>query len=506
MNFTTPLDQLPTMFAEYSILIEDAMKAATPPDITWAALLGLRQGSLSLAKYANRFLQLAKSADATSSLRPTLFRQGLSPQTQKLLVTVPPATTLEQEISAVTNILQRQKILAIAPLQNGNTVSHLSSAAHTNPARPVELFLLPLTIRHKNESGELVFRRVKALIDTGSEKNYLAASIASKLHLSLGPSHPVQLACAGPLLHSKRLVSPLTFGSGTAHFSSPFFALKNLSFQMILGLEWWQKYSPNIDPKTGMVTGLLSNGSPWSLSLARNTTRQAPLGSIKEVQLPAIPQEFSSFAHLFAPSKEVPTPDNADHVFSFRFLKDCMLPKGCPIYTSNLKAQEALGSYIQDMLARGLIVPSKSSVVSPVLLVPKSDGTQRPCVAFKRLSAITEPDHYPMPLMPDIIKMISGAKIFSKLDLKDAFNQVPVKKEHQRFTAFKCPKGIFEYKVMPFGLRNAPAVFQRMIDQVLGCLIGVCCVAYMDDILVFSRLKEQHTADVRKVLAALSKA
>ena len=108
--------------------------------------------------------------------------------------------------------------------------------------------------------------------------------------------------------------------------------------------------------------------------------------------------------------------------------------------------------------------------------------------------------------MPEIIKMILGANIFSKLDLKDAFNQVPVKREHQSFTAFKFPKGIFEYKVMPFGLRNAPAVFQRMINQVLGCLIGVCCVAYMDDILVFSRSKEQHTADVCKVLAALSKA
>lgn len=154
--------------------------------------------------------------------------------------------------------------------------------------------------------------------------------------------------------------------------------------------------------------------------------------------------------------------------------------------------------YIQEMLARGLIVPFKTLVVSPVLLVPKSDGTLQPCVYFKRLNAVTKPENYSIPLMPIIIKIISGTKIFSKLDLKDAFNQVPVKKEHQRFTAFKCPKGIFEYKVMPFGLRNAPAVFQRMIDQVLGCLIGVCCVAYMDDILVFSCLKEQHTADTAR--------
>ena len=104
------------------------------------------------------------------------------------------------------------------------------------------------------------------------------------------------------------------------------------------------------------------------------------------------------------------------------------------------------------MLQKGLIVPSKSPVVSPVLLVPKSDGTLRPCVDFKRLNQVTEPDHYPMPLMPDIVNMIAGSSVFSKLDLKDAFNQILVKKEHQKFTAFKCTKGVFEYKVMPFGL------------------------------------------------------
>ena len=110
------------------------------------------------------------------------------------------------------------------------------------------------------------------------------------------------------------------------------------------------------------------------------------------------------------------------------------------------------------MLKRGLIVPSKSPVVSPVLLVPKADGSVCPCVDFKKLNSITETNHHPMLLMPKIVQMISGATIFSKLDLKDAFNQILVKREHQKFTTFKCPKGVFEYKVMPFGLHNPPAV------------------------------------------------
>lgn len=138
------------------------------------------------------------------------------------------------------------------------------------------------------------------------------------------------------------------------------------------------------------------------------------------------------------------------------------------------------------MLRQGLIVPLRSRVVSTVLVVPKANIFLRPCVDFKKLNAVTEKYYYPMLLIPEIINMITGAKVFSKFDLKDAFNQIPVLPEHLKYTAFKCHKGVFEYKIMPFGMLNAPAVFQRMINHLLGYLVGVCCVAYMDDILFYS--------------------
>lgn len=156
------------------------------------------------------------------------------------------------------------------------------------------------------------------------------------------------------------------------------------------------------------------------------------------------------------------------------------------------------------MLAQGLIVLSRSHVVSPVLLVPKADSSLCPCVDYKRLNSVTEKDHYTMPLIPEIVNMIAGSKILSNLDLKDAFNQIPVLPEHRNFTAFKCHKGVFKYKMMPFGLQNAPAVFQRMINHVLGDLVRSCCAAYMDVILVFSKGCKQHTANIKRVLAALS--
>ena len=94
--------------------------------------------------------------------------------------------------------------------------------------------------------------------------------------------------------------------------------------------------------------------------------------------------------------------------------------------------------------------------------------------------------------------MIASAHVFSKLDLKDAFNQIPVNSSQRHLTAFKCKFGIFEYKVMPFGLRNAPSVFQRIIDNTLVGLVGICCVAYLDDILVFSPDVYSHKQDLFK--------
>lgn len=129
------------------------------------------------------------------------------------------------------------------------------------------------------------------------------------------------------------------------------------------------------------------------------------------------------------------------------------------------------------MLRQGPIVSSRSNVVSMVLLVPKADVSLRPFFNFKRLKAATERDHYTMPLMFNVINTIAGVKIFSKFNLKYALKQIPVQPKNQKYTVIKCHKGVFDYNVMPFGLRNEPEVFQFMIYHVLVDLVGVCCVA-----------------------------
>ena len=100
---------------------------------------------------------------------------------------------------------------------------------------------------------------------------------------------------------------------------------------MVLGLEWWRKYHPNLDLKKGIVSGIFANGAAWLLPLANKYQTQGPLNAIQDPPSFCLPDKFKDYAHLFEPSKTVPTPDTASHIFSFRFLKDSVLPKGCQI-------------------------------------------------------------------------------------------------------------------------------------------------------------------------------
>ena len=157
------------------------------------------------------------------------------------------------------------------------------------------------------------------------------------------------------------------------------------------------------------------------------------------------------------------------------------------------------------MVEDGLIQPSYSPCGSPVLLVPKKDGSWRLCIDYRALNKITVKNRYPLPRIDDLIDQLQGARYFTKIDLKSGYHQVRVKPEDVWKTAFKTRFGLFEWLVMPFGLTNAPATFMRMINDILHPLLDDCVVAYIDDILTFSKTWEDHLRHVRLVLDLLRK-
>ncbi|XP_044141603.1 uncharacterized protein LOC122931595, partial [Bufo gargarizans] len=149
------------------------------------------------------------------------------------------------------------------------------------------------------------------------------------------------------------------------------------------------------------------------------------------------------------------------------------------------------------------IRPSKSPVAAGFFFVKKKDGSLRPCLDFRELNCITIHDPYPLPLIPDLFNQIAGAKVFSKLDLRGAYNLVRVREGDEWKTAFNTPEGHFENLVMPFGLMNSPAVFQHFVNSIFYHLMGKFVLVYLDDILIFSPDIKTHKEHLRQVLLIL---
>lgn len=158
---------------------------------------------------------------------------------------------------------------------------------------------------------------------------------------------------------------------------------------------------------------------------------------------------------------------------------------------------------IDRMLNIGVVSPSKSPMSAPIVLVKKKDGTLRFCVDYRKLNAITQKDVYPLPRIDDILAKLSGNIFFSTFDADSGFWQISIRPEDRAKTAFTSPFGLFEFNRMPFGLCNAPATFQRLMDVVLSGLLWRTCLVYMDDIIVFGRSFEEHMDNLTQVLDAL---
>ena len=174
-------------------------------------------------------------------------------------------------------------------------------------------------------------------------------------------------------------------------------------------------------------------------------------------------------------------------------------------YRVNPEKAELIRQELKVMQAMGVIEDSSSPWGSPVVLIPKPDGTIRFCVDYRKLNDKTVPDAHPLPRIDDLVDKIGSAKYLTKIDLSRGYWQVPLDPESIPVSAFVTPFGHFQWRYMPFGLRNAPATFQRLVWKVLHGLESFTG-AYLDDIIIFSKSWQDHLRHIRIVFQRLQTA
>ncbi|GKD86299.1 putative reverse transcriptase domain-containing protein, partial [Tanacetum coccineum] len=166
---------------------------------------------------------------------------------------------------------------------------------------------------------------------------------------------------------------------------------------------------------------------------------------------------------------------------------------------------EELSVQLQELSDKGFIRPSSSPWGAPVLFVKKKDGSFRMCIDYRKLNKLTVKNLYPLLRINDLFDQLQGSSVYSKIDLRSGYHQLRVRDEDIPKTAFRTRYGHYEFQVMPFGLTNAPVVFMDLMNRVCRPYLDKFVIVFIDDILIYSKTKEEHDAQLRLILELLKK-
>ncbi|GJT38434.1 putative reverse transcriptase domain-containing protein [Tanacetum coccineum] len=190
------------------------------------------------------------------------------------------------------------------------------------------------------------------------------------------------------------------------------------------------------------------------------------------------------------------------------FLID-LIPGAAPVARTTYRLapseMQELSNQLQELAYQGFIRPSTSPWRAPVLFVKKKDESFRICIDYRELNKLTVKNRYPLPIIDDLFDQLQGSSVYSKIDLRSGYHQLRVRDKDIPKTTFKIRYGHYEFQVMPFGLTNAPAVFMDIMNRVCKPYMDKFMIVFIDDILIYSRNKEEHANHLRMILKLLKK-
>lgn len=306
---------------------------------------------------------------------------------------------------------------------------------------------------------------------------------------------------------------------------------------LILGRTWLKAHNPAIDWRSNKCTIIRQDGTQVTITAKRNSDRPASttvfkmmsfrklqkaiksrncelyavqltkklVDSIREADCsPPFRELLSEFHDIFREDLPADLPPTRGMDFEIN-LKPGETPPVRPVIRLSTKELKELKKQLRNLLEKGLIRPSTSPYGAPVFFIKKKNGDLRMVCDYRALNKITIPDANPIPLINETLDQISGANIFSQIDLIWGYHQMRVKKEDCHKTAIRTRFGSFEWKVLCFGLRNAPAAFTRLLSNLLQELHGECMVLFLDDILIYSKSEKEHKHHLQRLFEILRK-
>jgi hypothetical protein len=337
-----------------------------------------------------------------------------------------------------------------------------------------------------------------ALLDSGSSHNFITEEAVGRTDLVLLPHRGMRVTVA----HGDRVECPgvfrdVPFAIEDETFHADFYALPLAGYDVVLGTRWLATLGPILwDFNTlRMAFWHQDHRVCWQglAGPARPILAQLDARGLLEAVL-------DEFASIFTEPVGMPPPRARDHHITL--VPGSTLVAVRPYHYPTAHKDE-LERQCLAMLDQGIIRRSSSAFSSPVLLVKKADDSWRFYVDYRALNAITIKDAYPIPVVDELLDELRGARFFTKLDLRSGYHQVRMDANDVDKTAFRTHDGLYEFLVMPFGLCNAPATFQALMNDVLRPFLRRFVLVFFDDILLFSNSWAEHLGHIRTVFAAL---
>nr|XP_051214860.1 uncharacterized protein LOC127332582 [Lolium perenne] len=392
------------------------------------------------------------------------------------------ALTAELAAAAVTEA----GVTTYAPVDASAFVVSLHAMAGIKTAKTM---LLPVTIK-----GE----RLTALVDTGSTHNFLSNTAMRRLALQPAGSEKYSVTVAnGDLLTCQGVARQVPVLVGDEPFSIDCVGIDLGCYDFILGLDFLSTLGPilwDLDVLSLIFWREGGRRVHWMGVGSTGTSPQLHLmaAALDEAQ-PLLAALLQQHGDLFDEPQGLPPSRPCDHRIH-------LLPNTAPIavrpYQYPQLQKDELERQVAVMLAQGIIRISTSPFCTPVLLVRKTDDTWRFCIDFRALNTVTSKDKFPIPVVDELLDELHGARFFTKLDLRSGYHQVRMHPDDISKTAFRTHHGHYEFLVMPFGLSNAPATFQALMNDVLSPYLRRFVLVFFDDILIYSASWAEHLQHV----------